>query len=520
MAEEKLSEHQTRLNKREELFVSGINPYPARSNRTASVADFLATFEHIDVREKCILGGRVRALRRHGGSLFGNLEDASGTVQFFVKKDQIGEENYKQLREAVDLGDIIEIGGTAFLTKQKEKTMLVEQWQLLTKAVRPLPDKWSGLENLETKARQPYLDFLANPRARQILQERSAITKALRMFLDDLGYQEVETPELQPLYGGGFARPFITHHNALDIDLYLRISNELYLKRMIVGGFEKIYEFSRDFRNEGIDQTHNPEFTQLEIMTAYEDYHFSMDLVERIYEHVAQSIYGRAEFTYSGHKISLGRPWNRFRFYETVSKVVGATVASDTPVKKLQALCSQTRLTEKKKEEAHSMTTAGEIAGLLFEELVEDTLIQPTIVYDYPVELSPLAKQSTNNPKIAERFEHFIAGKEHGNHYSELNDPVELRKRFIEEKNRESAGFDEAHQTDEDFVEAIEYGMPPVTGIGIGIDRMTMFFTGTTSIRDVIAFPTVKPLRLQQAPAPGAKEAPIDPDIISKNHHA
>lgn len=493
------NEYQTRLQRRNQMLSQHLSPYPTTAARTTVVSSVIAGFSAlVESKQSHTLAGRLRTIRRHGASTFVDLHDESGKIQIFFRKDVLGDATYDLVKNLLDIGDIIEVTGSAFATQQGEPTLLATTARILTKAVRPLPDKWAGLTDPEARARKRYLDFIANPRSKEIIVERSKIVAALRSFAHGKGYIEVETPELQTIYGGGFARPFKTHHNALDIDLYLRISDELFLKRMLVGGFEKIFEVCRDFRNEGIDQTHNPEFTMVEFMTAYQDYTYSMDLVEEIYEHIAQAVFAKLEFDYQGTIVSLARPWRRVPFFQAVSDALGKELTPETSVSEARTLALASALPADKKKELEQLATTGEIAGMLFEELVEKTLLQPTIVYEYPVELSPLAKQSPKNPLLVERFEHFIGGVEHGNHYSELNDPVELRRRFIEEKKKEAAGFEEAHQTDDDFVEAMEYGMPPATGIGIGIDRMVMLMTGAKGIREAVSFPTVRPLGKNQ----------------------
>ncbi|HEX9664795.1 MAG TPA: lysine--tRNA ligase, partial [Patescibacteria group bacterium] len=377
-----------------------------------------------------------------------------------------------------------------FKTKAGELTVQAKKFRLLSKALLPLPEKWHGLKDIEERYRKRYLDLIMNPEVKERFVIRSKIVESIRRLLLNKGYLEVETPVLQTIYGGGFAKPFITHHNALDIPLYLRISDELYLKRLLVGHFEKIFEFCRDFRNEGLDPSHNPEFTMLEAMTAYQDYRFSMDLVEEIYETAAKEVLGTTKINYQEHQIDLKRPWKRLTLHQAVKEFTGHDLVKVSDLSEAIEIAAGLKIDKRKIKPLQSV---GEITNLIFEEKVESNLIQPVIIYDYPVEVSPLAKKSRTNPKVVERFEHFIFGKEHGNHYSELNDPVELKKRFIEEKNKKEAGFEEAHQTDLDFVEALEHGMPPATGIGIGIDRLAMLFTNSRSIKEVIFFPTMKP---------------------------
>lgn len=510
----KTDERRDRLDKLKQIQDKGINPYPSVSKRSHLVSEILADFENLKKKEKKVtLAGRLRAKRIHGGVSFSVLEDASGKVQIFFRKDTVGQENYTFYKDLIDLGDFLEVKGTLFNTKTEEQTLEVKEFNLLSKAVRPLPEKWHGLSDVEIRYRQRYLDMVVNPQVTAIFKKRSLIVEKIRELMIEKGYLEVETPILQPIYGGGFARPFKTHHNALDMPLYLRISDEMYLKRLVVGGMDKVFEFCRDFRNEGIDRDHNPEFTILEAMTAYEDYKFSMDLVEEIYEYVAKEIEGTTTLEYQGQKINLKRPWERAKMVDLVKKETGIDYFKIKDAKEAKKLALKLGIEKEKLSGAESI---GNIIGVIFEEKVEEKLIQPTIVYDYPVEISPLAKKCPDDPRFTERFEHFILGKEQGNHYSELNDPVDLEQRFVEEKKKLKAGFEEAHQTDDDFIKAIEHGMPPVTGIGIGFDRMVMLFTNSANIKEVILFPTLKSEGHKEEKAGKAKSTMMAVAVLNK----
>lgn len=487
MIQEEFNERKKRLLK---LQSNKINPYPSKSERNRTIKKIIDNFSQLEKNQTLIIiAGRVMSWRPHGGSTFGQIKDFTGQIQFLFRKDQIGSEKY-QLLQLVDVGDFLELKGILFTTKRGEKTLQVKNFSFLTKTLRPLPAKWHGLKDIEKRFRQRYLDLIINSAVKETFLIRSKIIEHIRQLLIGKDYFEVETPILQPLYGGGFARPFKTHHNTLNFDLYLRISNELYLKRLIVGGWEKIFEFCKDFRNEGMDLTHNPEFTMLEIMTAYQDYRFSMDLVEEIYETLAQKLTGQSVIDYQGQKINFQKPWKRLTMIQAVKKFTDFDFNQIINLSQAKKIGQELGL---EKEDLDHSNSVGEILALISEKKVEPQLIQPTIIYDYPVETSPLAKKCSANPKFVERFEHFIVGQEQGNHYSELNDPIDLKQRFIEEKKKEKTGFTEAHQTDNDYLEAIEHGMPPTTGIGIGIDRMVMLFTNNTSIKEVIFFPTMKP---------------------------
>lgn len=481
-----------RVKKLEILKKAGMAPYPGKiSFAILAAADVKKNFKKYAVSKKTLgVAGRIMARREHGGSMFLDIFDGTSTLQVFLSKDKIGEKSYKLFSEAVDIGDFIAVSGKTFYTKKKEPTIEAAKWEMLSKSLLPLPEKWHGLRDVEERFRKRHLDLLMNQDVRVIFQTRAKIIQAAREFFEKNGYAEVDTPILQPLYGGGLARPFKTNHNALGIPLYLRISDELYLKRLVVGGFTKIYEICKDFRNEGIDRFHNPEFVLLEAMTAYEDYRFSMGLVEEFYKFVVKRINNNLQVRYADNIIDFKKPWDKFTMEDIVRSKTGFDFSAAKTPAEAGGQARGLGIPENKIKEQRSV---GEMLNLIFEEKVQPNLIQPTIIYDYPVETSPLAKKNKKDPRFVERFEHFIIGQEHGNHYSELNDPLDLSERFIEEAKKKEAGFEEAHQTDKDFLEAVEQGMPPVTGIGISIDRLTMLLTNTRNIKEVILFPTMKP---------------------------
>jgi len=484
-------ERTIRIQKLKAIKKAGINPYPATTERSHTAREALLDFDTLSKKKQSIdLVGRVRAIRGHGGSSFVHIEDATGRIQAYLKRDELGDREFAHFKDFIDVGDFIHVHGALFTTKRGEKTLLVKSFTLLTKSLLPLPEKWHGLSNVEIRYRKRYLDLLSNPEVKAIFETRSRVIQLMRQFFEDKGYLEVETPILQPIYGGGLAKPFTTHLNALDIPLYLRISDELYLKRLIVGGFEKVFEFCRDFRNEGMDTDHNPEFLMFEAMTAYHDYKYSMDLVEETYEYILKHLRKETTIEYQGKKLNFKRPWKRMTMVESIKKAITVDVLKWKSVSEAKKAAAKIGVP---KEKYAPLKTIGEIITKVFEEKVEPTLIQPTIIYNYPTETSPLAKKCADDPRFAERFEHFVFGSEHGNHYSELNDPLDLRERFIEEKKKMKAGSEEAHQTDEDFLEAIEHGMPPVTGIGIGVDRLVMVLTNAASIKEVIFFPMMRP---------------------------
>jgi lysyl-tRNA synthetase class 2 len=431
------------------------------------------------------MAGRVMALRHHGRACFAHLMDQTGRLQLYARADELGDE-YRLFTE-LDLGDFIGVTGELFRTRTGELTVAVQRFEFLTKALRPLPEKWHGLRDVETRYRQRYVDLLVNPRVREVFVLRTRLVKAIRAFLDARGFLEVETPMMQPIPGGALARPFKTHHHALGMDLYLRIAPELYLKRLVVGGFERVYEINRSFRNEGVSTQHNPEFTMLEFYQAYADYGDLMALTEELFVELARTLKGTLELTWGPHRVDLTPPWPRLGFFEGLSRALGRPVTPDTPAAELAEAAA-----------ARGLAVAGravrdQLWKELFEALVEPSLVQPTFVVDFPVELSPLAKKKREDPRLAERFELFVAQHELANAYSELNDPVDQLERFREQAARLARGEAEAHWLDEDYVRALEYGLPPTAGEGIGIDRLVMFFADQPSIREVILFPHLRP---------------------------
>jgi lysyl-tRNA synthetase class 2 len=475
-----------RLLKLEKLRGMGINPYPYVFERTHSIREASEAEKDLQEKEtKISVTGRVMALRKHGHTAFGNVKDGTGALQFYIRDDQV-EKRLFELFELVDIGDLLGITGTLFRTRTGELTVKVIGLELLGKALLPLPEKWHGLQNKEIRYRRRYVDLVVNDEVAEIFRMRSRIVETIRQFLLEHEFLEVETPILQPLYGGAMARPFVTHHNALDIDLYLRIADELYLKRLVVGGLERVFEFSKDFRNEGMDRSHNPEFTMLECYAAYWDYLQMMDFVEALFSRLCDRILGGYVVKFQGTEIDLSPPWKRSAFFELLSEATGLDMAGMDEAG-LEKVCGDRDL------DTGGVAGRGGYLDLLFSELVEPNLIQPTFVMDYPIELSPLAKTHRSEPGLVERFEPYICGFEVGNAFSELNDPLDQRERFEHQARMRAAGAEEVHPIDEDYIRALEYGMPPTGGLGIGIDRVVMLLTDSLSIRDVIFFPQMRP---------------------------
>ncbi|HEY6436608.1 MAG TPA: lysine--tRNA ligase, partial [Ignavibacteriaceae bacterium] len=442
------------------------------------------------------IAGRIMAIRRMGKASFAHIMDQKGRIQIYLKKDDIGE-SYDAFR-LLDIGDIIGIEGYVFKTKTGEISVHTKSLKLLSKSLRPLPiakeveDEqgnkviFDQFADKELRYRQRYVDLVVNPNVKDVFIKRSKIVSSVRKYLDDKGYLEVETPVLQPLYGGAAARPFVTHHNALDIDLFLRIADELYLKRLVVGGFDGVYEISKDFRNEGMDRSHNPEFTMLELYVAYKDYDWMMNLVEELFEHIGKTVFGASDFTYEENKINFTRPWKRISYVDAIQEKTGVNVI-EASENELRGVAKNLGI------EINRIFGKAKLIDEIFSQVVEPDLIQPTFVVDYPLILSPLAKKHRNKEGLVERFEGYVAGKEICNAFSELNDPIDQRKRFEDQAKMKEAGDDEAHQVDEDFIRSMEYGMPPMAGLGIGIDRLVMLLTNQSSIRDVLFFPQMKP---------------------------
>ncbi|MFQ6015417.1 MAG: lysine--tRNA ligase [Anaerolineae bacterium] len=486
---EKLSdlERQRRL-KLNRILEKGVDPYPARAERTHTTAEAINAFESGEGTsgERVSLAGRVVSVRVMGKSTFAHIADGSGRIQINLRHDTLGGEKYDHFRRDFDIGDFISAVGTLFQTRTGEITLQVEDFTMLAKSLRPLPEKWHGLRDVETRYRQRYLDLIANEKVRHIFTTRSRIVTAMRHFLDSRGFLEVETPVLQPLYGGATARPFVTHHHTLDQTLYLRISDELYLKRLIVGGYERVYEISKDFRNEGISTRNNPEFTMMECYQAYADYNDIMVLVEEMMAAIAQEVLGSLHLVYQGHEIDLTPPWRRLTLRQSILDETGIDIEAHPDLQTLQAKVEEIELA------VETQPTWAKLVDELLSEYVQPKLVQPTFIIDYPVELSPLAKKKPEAPHLVERFEPFVGGLELGNAFSELNDPLDQRARFVELAKAREAGDEEVHPVDEDYVAALEYGMPPTGGLGIGVDRLVMLFTDQQSIREVILFPQLR----------------------------
>jgi len=477
----------TRLKKLEAIQRAGFNAYPEKTKRTHTISQALKEFGALSRSKKeLILAGRIKSLREHGGSTFLNIEDGTGKIQAYFKKDRIGEKGYKFFLENFDIGDFIEVRGILFKTKRGEKTIETADFKILAKGLSPLPEKWHGLQDIEERFRKRYLDLLFNPEVKKRFELRSKIIKEIRDFLEKEGFLEVETPILQLIYGGAKAKPFKTHLNALDLPLYLRIAPELYLKRLLVGGFEKVYEIGRCFRNEGIDRNHNPDFTMLEFYWAYADYKDLMKLTEKMFELIIKKIFGKLEIEYEGKKINFKTPWPRIEFNQILRK---ETKINLEEINK-EAL-------EKKAKELSIKTGKGEdklgIADEIYKKYCLPKIWQPTFIINHPLGAAALAKQSEDNPKKLSRFQFIIAGWEIVNAFSELNDPIEQRKRFEEQEKSFKQGLEEAQRMDEDFIEALEYGMPPAAGFGMGIDRLVALLTDSHSLREVILFPTMRP---------------------------
>lgn len=478
---------QIRRDKLQTLQKDGKDPFTiTRWEQTAHAQEIVEHFEEMEGQEVSI-AGRIMTWRDMGKASFIDLNDATGRIQVYIRINDVGEEVYAAFGRW-DTGDIVGVKGTVFRTRRGEISVHASSVTLLSKSLLPLPDKFHGLKDTDTRYRQRYMDLIINPDVKDTFIKRSRIITAIRRYLDEQAFLEVETPVLHGIAGGAAARPFITHHNTLDMDMYLRIALELHLKRLIVGGFERVYEIGRVFRNEGMDTRHNPEFTLLELYQAYTDYNGMMDLTEDLIRTVALQVLGTAQVNYDGVEIDLEKPFERLSMCEAVRKYAGVDFAAVKSTEEAKALAKEHHI---EYEERHQ---CGDILNLFFETYVEDKLIQPTFIMNHPVEISPLAKRMPENPDYTERFELFILGREHANAFSELNDPIDQRQRFEAQAALKAAGDDEANDVDEDFLTALEYGMPPTGGLGIGIDRLVMLLTGQTSIRDVLLFPTMKPI--------------------------
>ncbi len=500
-------QEQARINNLRGLVAAGIDPYPARVVRTHTIAE--ARDLHADESAGEIpvsVTGRIKGMRAMGKMSFVDLEDGSGRIQVILRRDDLPAGWYDEIwKKLIDLGDFLSVTGPLVLTKTGELSVHAQSVQFLGKALRPMPDKWKGLRDPEKRYRRRYVDLLANPEVRDIFRTRAAIIRGLREYLDNEGFLEVETPILQPIYGGAAARPFVTHHNQLHQDLYLRISFELYLKRLLVGGFDKVYELGRDFRNEGVSFKHNPEFTQLEFYEAYADYHDVMRRTEEMVAHVAQRVLGGTVVTWQGNAINVAPPWKRLPLRTAILEATGIDYELFPDAGSLAAEM-RTR-----GHEPDPRSNWGKLVDSLMAKYVEPKLIQPTFLIDYPRDVSPLAKGSPDDPRQVERFEGFMAGMEICNAFSELNDPIDQLQRFVDEGYRARHGDDEAHPIDEDYIEALAYGMPPAGGFGMGIDRLTMLFTDRDTIREVLLFPHLRSIRPDEEEADGAESGQVEP---------
>ncbi|MFP4978625.1 lysine--tRNA ligase [Paenibacillus sp. CN-4] len=482
---------QIRRAKLDELRVLGIDPFGGKYDRTANAGDLLAQYDGMDkeeLDEKAVevkIAGRIMAKRAMGKASFAHLQDLTGRIQIYVRQDSVPEAKYEAFR-ILDLGDIIGVTGTIFKTKTGETSIKVHDLEVLTKSLIPLPEKYHGLKDVELRYRQRYVDLIINPEVQQTFINRSRIIQSMRRYLDAHGYLEVETPTLHSIAGGAAAKPFITHHNALDMQLYMRIAIELHLKRLIVGGLEKVYEIGRVYRNEGISTRHNPEFTMIELYEAYADYKDIMRLTENMISHIAQEVLGTQKLNYQGQEVDLTPEWRRVSMVDAVKEVTGVDFSVHMTNEEAH------RLAQEHKVPVEKHMTFGHILNAFFEQFVEETLIQPTFVTGHPVEISPLAKKNDQDPRFTDRFELFIVAREHANAFSELNDPIDQRQRFEAQLQEKAQGNDEAHEMDDDFIRALEYGMPPTGGLGIGVDRLVMLLTNAASIRDVLLFPHMR----------------------------
>ncbi|HJG40278.1 lysine--tRNA ligase [Staphylococcus saprophyticus] len=493
MSEEMNDQMQVRRQKLQELYDLGIDPFGQKFDRTSMATPLHEDWDQFskeELHEKeeeshVSIAGRLMTKRGKGKAGFAHVQDLSGQIQIYVRKDQVGEDQFA-IWNSADLGDIVGVEGVMFKTNTGELSVKAQSFTLLTKALRPLPDKFHGLQDIEQRYRQRYLDLITNQDSTQTFIKRSKILQEMRNYLNQQGFLEVETPMMHQIAGGAAARPFVTHHNALDATLYMRIAIELHLKRLIVGGLEKVYEIGRVFRNEGVSTRHNPEFTMIELYEAYADYHDIMDITENMIRYISEKVLGTAKVTYGEETIDLESKWKRIHMADAVKEETGVdffNIQSDEDAK-IAAKEHGIEITDNMKY--------GHILNEFFEQKVEETLIQPTFVYGHPIEISPLAKKNAEDPRFTDRFELFIVGREHGNAFTELNDPIDQRARFEAQLVEKEQGNDEAHEMDEDFIEALEYGMPPTGGLGIGIDRLVMLLTDSASIRDVLLFPYMR----------------------------
>ena len=493
---------QVRIDKMHKIEEHGWKPFGYRFLYTHRAADIAAQFDELSEKETEVkMAGRIMAIRGHGKTCFMDMQDKTGRIQVYVRKDVIGEENYALIK-LMDIGDTVGITGTAFRTHMGELSIKANSVEMLSKSLRPLPEKWHGLKDVETRYRQRYVDLIVNPEVRDTFVKRSQIIRSVREVLDSHDFLEVETPILNTIAGGAAARPFISYHNALDMQVYMRIAPELYLKRLIVGGMDRVYEMGRVFRNEGIDNRHNPEFTSVEIYQAFADYRDMMDLTEEVVVKTAEKVLSTTTINYEGTTIELASPWKRMSMIEAVKEYSGKDFTDVTDLEEARAIAKELNVA------IEPSFGIGKIINACFEEYVEDKLIQPTFITGHPKEISPLAKSNPENPEITDRFEAYIYGREICNGFTELNDPIDQKERFLKQVEERANGDEEANMMDEDFVNALEYGLPPTGGLGIGIDRLVMFLTNSSTIRDVLFFPTMKPLGKAVSEKPDFMQAP------------
>jgi lysyl-tRNA synthetase class 2 len=492
MSHEEINDQlQVRREKLSELREKGLDPFGKRFERSHLAAEILEKYSELEKEEldtqniSVTIAGRVMTKRGKGKAGFAHVQDLSGQIQIYVRQDAVGEEQY-EIFNLIDLGDIVGIKGQIFKTKVGELSIKASSFEVLSKSLRPLPDKFHGLKDVEQRYRQRYLDLIMSEESKQTFITRSQIIRSIRNYLDHNGYLEVETPMMHAIAGGAAARPFVTHHNTLDMTLYMRIAIELHLKRLIVGGLEKVYEIGRVFRNEGVSTRHNPEFTMIELYEAYADYQDIMELTENLVAHVAQEVLGTTTVQYGEYEIDLKPRWKRLHMVDAIKEYTGVDFWSVTSTEEAKRLAKENGIAYKETMEY------GHIVNEFFEQKVEEKLIQPTFIFGHPVEISPLAKKNPDDPRFTDRFELFIVAREHANAFTELNDPIDQRERFEAQLVEREQGNDEAHEMDEDFVEALEYGMPPTGGLGIGIDRLVMLLTNSASIRDVLLFPQMR----------------------------
>jgi len=482
-----IDEEKVRRERLEKIIKSGIDPYPAKVERTHVVGDVLDNFKKLEKKKtKITLAGRLRTVRGHGGLIFAHLEDESAKIQIVLKKDELGADKHKQFTSQIDTADFIEVTGSPFVTQKGEQSILAKDYKIISKAVLPLPEKWHGLQDIEKRYRQRYLDLISNPEVKDVFRKRAEIISAIREALLEEGFLEVETPILQQIAGGATARPFKTHHNSLDTDMYLRIAPELYLKRLIVGGFEKVFEIGRNFRNEGIDWQHNPEFTSCEFYWAYKDYMEVMDFTEKMISKIVEKVNGSQKVSFREAEIDFTAPWPRKKFHDAIMDEIGLDI---------DKMSDKDLIKEMKKLNIDSDYKAGrgKLLDDLYKDVVRAKIVQPTFIYDYPIEMEPLAKKCEDNPKYVQRFQPIVYGMEILKAYSELNDPDDQLARFEEQQKLREKGDEEAQMIDMDFVTALQHAMPPTTGWGMGIDRFVAILTNQQNLKDVILFPTLKP---------------------------